>query len=82
MKREIAPFTGFIAVMLWLVFLMFLLGGCATTSGDTVAKIQQSCDDDKQTQTVINGHAYFCMDFDSFQQKMQAIGKVLQQRGL
>jgi hypothetical protein len=39
----------------------------------TVQDIQDSCNDDNTTQTVINGHAYFCMDYATFVQKMQQL---------
>jgi hypothetical protein len=48
----------------------------------TVKDIQDSCDNPDATQTIINGHAYLCMDYDSFVRQMQATQNALSRQGL
>jgi hypothetical protein len=66
---------------------MTLAAGCATTgapsaSNPAVDAIQASCDDENQQQTLINGHAYFCEDFDKFNADMKVISARLHARGI
>ena len=66
-----------------IVLLAIALAGCATTpdKDKNVLAIQASCDDQHEQQTVINGHAYFCMDYEQFDAQMKAIARHMHDRG-
>ena len=39
----------------------------------TANRIQASCDNESEAKTMINGHAYFCGDFDSVNRALAAL---------
>lgn len=67
-----------------------VLAGCATatapanppgTNANTLTEIQKSCDDPGQSVTFINGHSYFCGDYDTVQKSIQQLILQVHQRG-
>lgn len=70
-----------------LLILSIAIFGCAVptaapTSNPEVARIQASCDNKDETQTIINGHTYFCVDYATFERQMEIIQHQLQSRGI
>jgi hypothetical protein len=64
-----------IAVILGAIILtvLSLAGGYLAGGRDATKQIQASCDDDKAFRTYINGHSYFCMDYDAFGVRLQQL---------
>lgn len=79
MKRAVLVFHILLAVVLigggisWLAF--------SQGSRFEASRIQASCDDKDAKETFINGHSYFCDDTAHFSAQMNAIAKLLHDRG-
>lgn len=63
---------------LFAVFVVFVLSAFVTGVWTGTASIQRSCDNVDESRTVINGHTYFCHDYDAVN---RAFSVLLQQRG-